>query len=126
MKNVLLVQALLLEQSLLLVCASCTNERCPFSAMSAFTALLLQNILFCTKYIFSEGYLRCLALGVTSYIYEWATISRVYIPGIFQIQGVPKKIRLHFCLISWQPIAGFSNCIFLLKTEIHTHFCVIF
>ena len=36
------------------------------------------------------------------------------------LQGVPKKIRLGFCLISRQPGLGFSNCFFLLKTEIHT------
>ena len=36
------------------------------------------------------------------------------------VQGVPKKIRLGFCLISWQPSIGFSNHFFLLKTEIHT------
>ena len=36
------------------------------------------------------------------------------------IQGVPKKMRLGFCLISQQPSIGFSNRFFLLKTEIHT------
>ena len=36
------------------------------------------------------------------------------------LQGVPKKIRLGFCLISRQPMIGFSNRFFLLKTEIHT------
>ena len=38
----------------------------------------------------------------------------------FDIQGVPKKMRLGFSLISQQPSIGFSNCFFLLKTEIHT------
>ena len=33
--------------------------------------------------------------------------------------GCPKKIRLSFCLISWQPSIRFSKN-FLLKTEIHT------
>ena len=36
------------------------------------------------------------------------------------IQGVPKKIRLGFCLISRQLVIRFLNCFFLLKTEIHT------
>ena len=38
----------------------------------------------------------------------------------FILQGVPKRIRLGFCLISRQPMIGFSNRFFLLKTEIHT------
>ena len=38
----------------------------------------------------------------------------------WKIQGVPKKMRLGFCLISQQPSAGFSNSFLLLKTEIHT------
>ena len=48
-----------------------------------------------------------------------------------EIQGVPKKIRQGFCLISRQPSIGFSNRFFLLKTDIHTqilntnHFCAI-
>ena len=36
------------------------------------------------------------------------------------LQGVPKKMRLGFCLISQQPNIRFSNRFFLLKTEIHT------
>ena len=36
------------------------------------------------------------------------------------LQGVPKKMRLGFCLISRQPNIGFSNRFFLLETEIHT------
>ena len=36
------------------------------------------------------------------------------------LQGVPKKMRLSFCLISRQPSIRFSNCFFLLKTVIHT------
>ena len=35
------------------------------------------------------------------------------------LQGVPKRIRLGFCLISQQPCIGFSNCFYFLKTEIH-------
>ena len=38
----------------------------------------------------------------------------------FLVQGVPKIIRLGFCLISRQPSIGFLNRFFLLKTEIHT------
>ena len=36
------------------------------------------------------------------------------------IQGVPKRIRLCFCLISQQPSIGFLNRFFPLKTEIRT------
>ena len=36
------------------------------------------------------------------------------------IQGVPKRIGLGFCLISRLQSIGFSNCFFLLETEIHT------
>ena len=36
--------------------------------------------------------------------------------------GVPKKMKLRFCLISRQPSIGFSNRFFPLKTEIHKNF----
>ena len=39
---------------------------------------------------------------------------------IFYIQGVPKRIRLGFCLVSQQPSIGFSNSFFHLKADIHT------
>ena len=36
-------------------------------------------------------------------------------------QVVPKRIRLGFCLLYPQPNTWFSNCFFLLKTEIHMY-----
>ena len=44
----------------------------------------------------------------------------IYFAFSWNLQGVPKKMRLLFCLISRQPNIRFSNCFFLLKTEIHT------
>ena len=48
-------------------------------------------------------------------------MSKYWDPSLPNIQGVPKRMRLGFCIISWQPMIGFSNCFLLLKTEIHTH-----
>ena len=51
---------------------------------------------------------------------RFSALSAVDCKVILILQGVPKKIRLGFCLISRQPSTGFSNRFFLLKTEIHT------
>ena len=64
-------------------------------------------------------YLKTCLYHVWKYVY---TMFETCLHDIWRhIQGVPKRMRLFFCLIFRQPMIGFSNRFFLLKTEIYTH-----
>ena len=55
---------------------------------------------------------RFLVCGLTCFNHLVLSFKNLYVSDIPEIQGVPKKMRLHFCLISLQPIIGFSNRFF--------------
>ena len=79
--------------------------------------IYLKNIHLCASVfqLFSmEEYLPPCELTIMVFLH-----FKLFLPQVY-IQGVPKRIRLGFCLLSRQPGVTFLNCCFLLKTEIHT------